>query len=367
MSTDGCSVWSDVDDYLYRGRCLAEDPSDSQIVFAGGALYSASQYQAALTISFDGGNTWPTDVTLGSLGDYSTGCSSIAVAATNPLVIYAGGEENRYIKVWKSVDGGSTWTDSTNNLDALHSSNDCVNAVWVAPDDENFILVGTDDAVCVSSDGGATWADTAHVTPTLALAYYSAYDTLYAATSSQGVFKTEDRGVTWQAVNTGLGSLNTSCLAIDDKNGYLYAGTTKASCWRLALEPAPLWVDFHQVSAATGGSSKFYLNALPTHANRKYLMVGGVTGFDPGYGLPGGLATIPVNFDVFTYYVVFPLMNTQLFANFLGVLDNTGRSEAKLNAPPLDPMYAGLRMYYAYCLGWPWEYASNHVEVVVSP
>ncbi|MFH1999554.1 MAG: hypothetical protein ABIK28_07735 [Planctomycetota bacterium] len=47
------------------------------------------------------------------------------------------------------------------------------------------------------------------------------------------------------------------------------------------------------------------------------------------------------------------LLNTQLFANFLGVLNSMGQAQATLNASPLDPMYAGLRMYYGYCLGWP--------------
>ncbi|MFH2002854.1 MAG: FG-GAP-like repeat-containing protein [Planctomycetota bacterium] len=124
-----------------------------------------------------------------------------------------------------------------------------------------------------------------------------------------------------------------------------------------------------QTLSETGGSVNFALDAGLDHASRNYLLVGGVTGTAPGYPLPGGLVTLPVNFDVFTYYVVFPLMNTPTFQNFTAALNAEGQAAATLYwpGPSMPPGSVGIIMYYAYCLGWPWEFASNAVEVEIVP
>lgn len=119
----------------------------------------------------------------------------------------------------------------------------------------------------------------------------------------------------------------------------------------------------------TGGTVNFALDAGGANAGRSYLLAGGVTGTDPGYPLPGGAATLPVNFDVFTHYILFPLINTPTFQDFLGALDGDGKATAVLYwpGPSMPPGSVGIVMYYAYCLGWPWEFASNYVEVEIVP
>ncbi|MFH2000567.1 MAG: VCBS repeat-containing protein [Planctomycetota bacterium] len=117
----------------------------------------------------------------------------------------------------------------------------------------------------------------------------------------------------------------------------------------------------------TGGSIDFHLAAGTEKNNRNYLLVGGVTGTEPGYPLPGGKATLPVNFDIFTFSILFPLLNSSVFQDFIGTLDAEGNASARLNAPSLPPGYIGLVMHYAYCLGWPWEFASNAIAITVVP
>ncbi|MHC4941505.1 MAG: FG-GAP repeat domain-containing protein [Planctomycetota bacterium] len=128
--------------------------------------------------------------------------------------------------------------------------------------------------------------------------------------------------------------------------------------------PLPLAADPVTLSEQ-GGSVEFYLNAGAANAGRNYLLVGGVSGTSPGYLLPGGLATLPVNFDVFTYYVLFPLLNTALFSDFMGQLDPQGRAVAQMNAPALPSGYTGLILYFAYCCNNPFDFASNAVEVEI--
>lgn len=75
---------------------------------------------------------------------------------------------------------------------------------------------------------------------------------------------------------------------------------------------------------------------------------------------------MPLNWDVFTEYTLIPLINTTIFQDFYEFLDSYGNSTARLNAPPLTG-FIGMKMYFAYCLFWPWEFASNPVEIEIIP
>ena len=75
---------------------------------------------------------------------------------------------------------------------------------------------------------------------------------------------------------------------------------------------------------------------------------------------------LPLNWDVFTDLVL-SLVNTPVFSNFLGTLDGTGSSLAKLNIPgPLPPGLVGTLVYFAYALNNPWDFTSNaeYIEIV---
>ena len=114
-----------------------------------------------------------------------------------------------------------------------------------------------------------------------------------------------------------------------------------------------------------GGTVKLYLFAGAANALRNYLVFGGVSGTGPGTPLPGGQATLPVNWDLFTN-VVIGLANSPLFADFMGTLDGTGDATATLTLPPVPGM-AGAVMVYAYALNKPWDFVSNPVTVKIVP
>jgi hypothetical protein len=90
-----------------------------------------------------------------------------------------------------------------------------------------------------------------------------------------------------------------------------------------------------------------------------------VSGTDPGTPLPGGITTLPLNWDVFTDFVI-ALINTPVFLNFLGTLDVTGCAAAQMNAPPI-PGFSGVTMHYAYALNNPWDFVSNPVAIEIVP
>jgi len=120
------------------------------------------------------------------------------------------------------------------------------------------------------------------------------------------------------------------------------------------------------VSAGIGGTCDFSLQSGSEDAGRKYLLLGGVTGSSPGYPLPGGLAVLPINWDVFTD-LVFAYVNTALFVDFMGILDASGSAAASLVAPALPPTSVGAVMTYSYVVSNPFDFASNPVEVEIVP
>ncbi|MHC4942353.1 MAG: DUF7948 domain-containing protein [Planctomycetota bacterium] len=116
----------------------------------------------------------------------------------------------------------------------------------------------------------------------------------------------------------------------------------------------------------TGGTVNFALHAGESNASRHYLLLGSLSDTTPGFPLPGGMVTLPLNWDPFTD-VVLLLVNTPLFADFLGVLDSAGDAEAQLNAPSLPPGFVGTSMYFAYCLSSPFDFVSIPMEIEIVP
>jgi hypothetical protein len=119
------------------------------------------------------------------------------------------------------------------------------------------------------------------------------------------------------------------------------------------------------LSQGAGGTVIFKLSAGEENSGRNYLILGGTSGTDPGTLLPGGLATIPINWDWFTDLELSLLGNSPVFTDFLGKLDDSGKASAQLIAPALPPVALGVVMHYAYCCNSPFDYVSNPVEVEV--
>ena len=109
----------------------------------------------------------------------------------------------------------------------------------------------------------------------------------------------------------------------------------------------------------------FTLDAGLDQAGRNYIILGGITGTDPGTPLPGGLVTLPVNWDVFTNLVLM-YANTPVFTSFMGSLDAQGGATAQLNAPPV-PAAAGATLAFAFALNKPWDFVSNPVLIEMTP
>ena len=164
------------------------------------------------------------------------------------------------------------------------------------------------------------------------------------------------------------GSDYPQAIAVDEEANVFVAAhswtsATSNDFTTIMYTPESLGAHTSTFSAGAGGTVNFTLDAGSANANRSYLLVGSLSGTDPGTLLPGGLATIPLNRDWFTDYIL-DRLNTTTFTDFWGTLDGDGAAEAVLNAPPLPSIWAGRTMYFAYALNDPWDFVSNNAVAI---
>lgn len=213
---------------------VAIDPLDPDRIVAG-------SFDRSAWLTTDGGRTWDY---IGH-GVHSTHVSAVAMSparATNGRsAIYVGTEP---ANLYRSEDDGHTW-DFFPELPKLPSSRTWSfpprpwthHTRWITPhpEDPNLLFVGVElGGVMRSTDGGQTWEDRKPGSQfdchSLAIPTADT-DRLYEAAGG-GVAISLDRGVTWQAADTGM-----------DRH---YA-------WSVAVDPAD--PDLWYVSASTGARS----------------------------------------------------------------------------------------------------------------
>ena len=98
-------------------------------------------------------------------------------------------------------------------------------------------------------------------------------------------------------------------------------------------------------------------------SSRYYIVLGSVSGTQPGFPLPGGLATLPLNWDVFTD-IVLSMINTTVFQEFLG--QSPWNKKPVLKTGPI-PGAAGISLYFAYTVNMPFDFASHPMRIDIVP
>jgi len=130
------------------------------------------------------------------------------------------------------------------------------------------------------------------------------------------------------------------------------------------VHPVTLDADTFTISASKGGTVTFSLDAGPDNSQRDYVLLASASGTEPGFSLPGGYVTLPLNWDRVTDLVVANL-NSPTFSNFRGALDKEGQATAQLNIDHLPDNAVGLQLNFAYALFQPWDFVSNPVLVEI--
>jgi len=285
-----------------RVSAIAIDPSNTQIVYAGGA-------EGGVWKSINGGTTW-TPMTDSQV---SLAVGSIALDPSNPNTIFVGtGEENFSIDsyygagILKSTDAGQTWTQIATNLSGGPCGGQWVGAVAVHPANGQIVLAGVEGcyfgspAIYRSTDGGQTWSavltpPSGNWMPVTTIVFDPTNGNLaYAATYNNGLYKSTDAGVTWNpADGTGTNVLPSSnlgraTLAIAPSNtSILYTAIANSTTNDLlgmykSVDGGANWTPLTSAPNFCATQCWYDIVLAVSPANPNFVAAGGVFPYHPG-------------------------------------------------------------------------------------
>lgn len=184
--------------------------------------FQAQLKSVGLFHTSDKGGTWSAS----NSGLDDPNVQALTLAPSAPSVLYAGTGARG---VFKSTDGGATWSQSgLTNLPIF--------SIAVDPKDPDTAFAGVSGTIFKTSDGGENWEVKNKGLPFNAAFWKLAFDpqdslTLYVGTNGAGIFKTDDAGETWRAINNGLdgNSKQIFAVAVDpNDSSRVYIGTLGA-------------------------------------------------------------------------------------------------------------------------------------------
>ena len=187
-STDGGKTWRQLTKGLPGNIVqanLAIAPSAPKTLFAAVRTRTISK----LYRSDDGGETWsgPTDDPRPGLGIGGGDLPVVRFDPKNPQIVYSAS-----IVCWKSTDGGKTWE----GWRGAPGGDDYQN-VWINPNNPDVILLGSDQGAIVTVNGGKSWSSW-YNQPTAQLYHVSADNAfpyrLYSGQQESGSVGIKSRG-----------------------------------------------------------------------------------------------------------------------------------------------------------------------------
>ncbi len=183
----------------------------------------------------DGGQSW-THLTSGLAPSPSIRRTSIAIAPSNPKVMYAQMATNRgaVLGVYRSANGGNTWKKISGSHFSEERQMNYNNTISVDPTDENVVICGGVD-IHRTKNGGNTWKkltrwfarrdepDYAHADQHM-LCHPAAQSGLIYAMNDGGMDVSQDGGDSWENRSNGLATNMFYDLSVAATDGNMYGG-----------------------------------------------------------------------------------------------------------------------------------------------
>jgi len=210
------------------------DGMEAMIDHYNDSIIYATNYTGTLNKSTDGGNTYTSNITtyiidtVGESGDWVT---PFVMHPINSDIIYAG-----FQNVWKSTDGGMTWT----KISPWSSSVASLKALAVAGSDpDSTIYASRGNVLYKTTDGGSNWQSIVNPDfPTYQITYIAVdgsdadniWLTFAGYDAAKKVFHSTDGGTTWTNISEGLPNVAMNCIVHQDSTLFgvhnaIYVGT----------------------------------------------------------------------------------------------------------------------------------------------
>ena len=213
----------------------------------------------ACSLSDNNGTTW-TSVTVGATN---------AEAVNSPHALFIWSEDAMWVgtstgRIYKSVDGGATWSEQTSALVA--SGGNQINGIDFLT--ENYgVAVGAADTIIITNDGGKNWAAATATGGAAALNDVEVHTrSRWSAVDASGrYYMTYDTGTTWVLLNgfSGAGAGAVHGLAFTDElNGYMIH-TTVAGVGRIfrTIDGGYSWILVNPSTGSAGLNDLMVCNA----------------------------------------------------------------------------------------------------------
>jgi hypothetical protein len=131
---------------------------------------------------------------------------------------------------------------------------------------DTVLYAGGRDVVYFSKNNGQSWDSTAHIAGVTTIDAFIVYkNEFYAGCWNKGVFKSSNKGVTWQNMGN---SILPYVSQFTEWNGSLYAATLGGSMYKLNEPSRTSWVSFNN------GLSSLSVNLPAVHGHNNVLLAG---------------------------------------------------------------------------------------------
>jgi hypothetical protein len=243
-STDNGATWLDRNTGLMNLNVTGLSSAGQNIYAStrGGGVYLSSDNGASWTPV----NSWLISLDVGCVGAFDT-------------KVFAGPVG---YGAFCSSDNGATWLPAGKGM--------ATDTVTLFYSTSSRIFAGTTRGLCISTDGGKTWAKSASGLPPGAdvRGFASIANRLFVGFRHGGVYTSNDGGAIWSAVNNGLLHVDVTCLAAtSDASPTLVVGTATGGIYT-SVDSGASW------TATTLGLSSNAVSALATGGSSVYAALG---------------------------------------------------------------------------------------------